>query len=76
MEGGPFLLGGAAVLVDDLHRHVDLADVVQQRGPTEAVHVVSAEAQLVADQRGVGLDPLTVGAGACVVRGEGRHQVQ
>ena len=67
----PLLLAGAAVLVDDLDGDVDLAHVVQQSHPAEAVDVLVGQAQLASDEGGVSLDPFAVSAGAVVVTGEG-----
>ena len=74
----PFPRVGAARLVQDPGRHVDLADVVQQRGPPEPVAVWLREPQLARDEIREGPHPLAVSAGLPVVgreRGDEREDL-
>ena len=66
----PLRVRRAPGLVEDLGRHLELADVVQQRGPVEAVDVVAAEPELLRDHLRVGADALGVAARQPVVRAE------
>ena len=56
-----------ALLVQDGGRHVELADVVQQRGPVQLRGALFVEAELLSDQVGVGAYPFAVAAGHPVV---------
>ena len=56
-----------ALLVEDLGRYVELADVVQQRGPVQARRALRVETELLADEVGVGPHPFAVPACQAVV---------
>ena len=61
-------------LVEDPRRHVDLAEVVQQGGPAQAVAGVLRQMQLLREDVGEDPDPFGVTAGAPVVRAQRRQQ--
>src|SRR5581483_2246335 len=46
----PLRVRWPALLREDLRRHLELADVVEERGPVEQVELVLGEAELLADQ--------------------------
>src|SRR5205814_1900002 len=56
-------LGG----IEDVSRYSDLADVVEQGGPAQAVALLLVEPELLAEQFGVGPNPFTVTTRAAIV---------
>jgi hypothetical protein len=56
----PLVVGGLAGLVQDLRADVELADVMEERGPVEAVELLGRQAELLAEAVRVGADPLGV----------------
>ena len=65
-----------ALLVQDLRGNLDLADVVQQRGPAQTLQRVLAQVHLLTDHLGVRPDPLRVPTGESVVGVECGHEHQ
>ena len=63
----PFLVRRLAGLVQDLGADVELADVVEERGPIQTVELLSCQAELLAEAVGVGADALGVSARDLVV---------
>jgi hypothetical protein len=63
----PFCVGRLARLVQDVGMDRELADVVEERGPTKLVPLVPAEAEFFGDHVGEGTHPFRVAAGATVV---------
>src|SRR4051812_34330236 len=55
-------------LVEYLRGNIELADVVQQRGPVELVLAVGVEAELFADQVGIRAHAFAMSSGEAVVR--------
>ena len=75
-EDLPLLVIGAFVLVEDLVRDLELADVVEQPGPVQPIHLARVEADFVTDHLGVGAYPFRVPARDPVVRIQRGHQFQ
>ena len=71
---GPFGGGEPASFIEDLGGDPELADVVEQGGPMEAVGVVGAQVQFASDQARVPPDPLGMAAGDPVVAAQRGHQ--
>lgn len=67
----PLLVGRASVLVQDLLGDFELADVVDQRGPSELGRVLGLELHLLGDEVGVGADPFGVTPGHSIVSAQG-----
>ncbi len=63
----PFRLCRTAVLVEDLGRHGQLADVVEQGSPTELTEILVAQADLFTEHLGVGPDAFGVATGQPIV---------
>jgi len=76
LEQHPLGLGGLARLVQQGGRHVQLADVVQDRGPPQQVTVPRGDAHLFGQQVGEHPDALGVPAGGAVVDAQRGHQRQ
>ena len=72
----PLLVGRLAGLVQDLRADVELADVVEERGPVQPVELLSCQAQLLAEAVGVGADALGVPARDLVVDVERAGQLE
>ena len=75
-EDSPLVLGGAAALGENLARHLELADVMQKRGPVQEVELVARQSELLADQDGVRTYPLAVAARQPVVDVQRRDQLE
>ena len=60
----PLLGRQLALLVEDLRGNFELADVVQQRGPVQTRRALRIEAELLADEVGVGRAPVRSGLGS------------
>lgn len=63
-------VGELAFLVQDLGRHRQLADVMQQHTPAQPVHVPLGQPHLAADQLGMGPHTLGVASGEAFVSSE------
>ncbi|CAB4601538.1 unannotated protein [freshwater metagenome] len=70
------LLGQLPRLVEDLRRHPQLPDVVDQRRPPQAVELGRAQPHLLTDHLGVRAHPLGVPTRDPVVAAERRHQIE
>jgi hypothetical protein len=72
----PLLVGGLPVLVQDLRADLELPDVVEERGPVQAVEIVIREVELLAEAVRVGANPLRVAARDLVVVVEGGDKLE
>ena len=70
------VVGEPARLVEDLPRHLDLSDIVQERSPTQSFQGPAVEPHLLTYHLGIGADPLGVTAGEPVVGVQGRDEDQ
>ena len=70
----PLLLARAPRLVEDLRRHLELADVVQQRRPVQPVDLVTVKAKLLRDHLRIRAHPLGMPARHVIVRTQRRHE--
>jgi len=77
-QRGPFVVVRRRVLVQDLARHIELAEVMQQCRPLKPFEIAVAQSHLFTDQTGVAADPFRMASGqavmACQLR-ECRQQV-
>ena len=64
----PLLVRRLPRFVEHLRGYLELADVVQQRSPVEAIHLVAPEMQLLRDHLRVGADALGVASRDAIVR--------
>lgn len=76
LQNGPLVFIRATGLVQNALGHIELADVVQQRGPRELVHLGLRESELFADHQRIGAHALAVAAGEPVMSGQDRNQVK
>ena len=74
LDQGELLLGEPAGLGEDRPRHVDLADVVHERGRADPCHPLRRQAQLARDALRVASDPAAVTVRVGVARFEQRAQ--
>jgi hypothetical protein len=72
----PLLVGWLPVLVQDLRADFELPDVVEERGPVQAVEIVVREVELLAEAVRVGANPLRVAARDLVVVVEGGDKLE
>jgi hypothetical protein len=72
----PLLVARLAGLVEDPGADLELADVVQQRGPVQVVEVLTVQPQLSSEAVGVGPHAFRVAAGKRIVRIECCDQLQ
>ena len=76
LQYGPFILAGAAVLVQDLGGNVELADVMEQRCPVELLVLGLRQAKFLTNQRRVRTDAFAVASRQTVMACEQGHQVE